>query len=276
MTAHLLSNKWTCFNCLRTTLPIGLILQDNNIEVQTQEKPNHNKKKIRNCIPGSTNNPYIQLTFDDEPIERVTNIKFLGVILTDKLNWNDHMLYVCTKMNKSIGYFYKCRQILDQSQMVNLYKTFVEPYIKYCLPIWGGYVNCTSLNNPITKTINRFKRIMTFSKRTHVAEAKINLSTLNDYYKIELSKTANRHISKPQDSPTIYHKTIVQNTNSHDTRSLSYKNLKLPICKTNYMRNSFSYCIAATWNSLPYPVKLKDTILKFTDALERSIIEQIK
>ena len=89
-------------------------------------------------------------------------------------------------------------------------------------------------------------------------------------------KTAYRDTSKPQDSPTIYHKTMLQNINTQDTRSLSYKNLKLPKFNTNYMKNSFSYCIAATWNSLPYPVKLKDTLFKFTDAMERFIIEQKK
>ena len=126
-------------------------------------------------------------------------------------------------MNKSIGYFYKARQILDQEQMINLYKSFVEPYITYCLPIWGGYVNCKGSTNPITKTINRFKRIMTYSKRTYIADTKISLTNLYDYYTVELAKTAYKHICQPDESPTIYHKTIIQNSNVKDTRAMTYK-----------------------------------------------------
>ena len=90
--------------------------------------------------------------------------------------------------------------------------------------MWGGYVNCKGTQNPITKTINRFKRIITHSRRTHIAESKINLSSLQHYYILELAKTAYRHIMQPDISPSIYHRTITQVTGTHDTRSSTYKN----------------------------------------------------
>ena len=126
---------------------------------------------------------------------------------------------------------------------------------------------------PITKTINRFKRIITYSKRTHVAETKIRLTNLQQYYTVELTKTAYKHLLHPDLSAAVYHRTLTQVTGTQNTRACSYKNLKLPKYNTNYKKNSFEYCITKTWNSLPYPVKLKDTLVKFTDATKRYIAE---
>ena len=275
--ANLYPDQWTCHNCIRQILPIGLIEDEKEqtssiLTLSNTASTKTCKRKTKQNV--NKHETYINLKFDNIDIERVTNIKFLGVILTDTLTWNDHMSYVCTKMNKNIGYFYKCRQILNQEQLINLYNSFVEPYITYCLPIWGGYVNSSSTTNPITKTINRFKRIITYSKRTHIANTKIKLSSLQDYYTIELAKTAYKHILQPERSSPIYHETMTLVANTQDTRACSYKNLILPKYNTNYVRNSFKYRIASTWNSLPYPVKLKDTYSKFNDAIKRYVLEK--
>ena len=39
--------------------------------------------------------------------------KFLGVIIDDKLNWSDHILYVKNKISKSIGIIHKTHNFLD-------------------------------------------------------------------------------------------------------------------------------------------------------------------
>ena len=274
--ANLYPNQWTCYQCTKLILPLDILCDQDNKQTTTLMTGKLNITSNKTKTPDPTPyNPYAKLTFANIELERVTNIKFLGVILTDTLNWNDHMLYVCSKMNKTIGYFYKSRHILGQEQLINLYKTFVQPYIVYCLPVWGGYVNCDSASNPITKLINRFKRIITFSKRTHVADTKIQLTSLQQYYTLELAKTAYRHIILyTENSPAIYHRTMTESTNRQDTRSSSYKNLHLPKCNTNYKRNSFNYNVAMTWNSLPYPVKLKDNLDKFIDAAKRFITEE--
>ena len=176
-------------------------------------------------------------------------------------------------MNKSIGYFYRARAILYQKQLINLYHSFVEPYIIYCLPIWGGSINIDSKSNPITKVINRFKRIITFSKRTHTANDRISLPDLNQYYTLEVAKTVYTHITDPDNSPLIYHKTMTRVTETHNqaTRMASHMNLSLPKFRNNYKKNSFQYKAAVTWNALPYPVKLKNNKQQLTDAVKRYI-----
>ena len=51
------------------------------------------------------------LTVNDTTLERVHSIKFLGVILNDKLDWSEHKVYIKTKISKNIGILNRCRKI---------------------------------------------------------------------------------------------------------------------------------------------------------------------
>ena len=221
-------------------------------------------------------NPYPDVFFGGNKIDRVTNIKFLGVILTQTLEWTDHQNYVISKINKNIGYLYRARRILDQKELINLYKSFIEPYITYCLPIWGNYINLDCKTNPLTKTLNRIKRIMTFSKRTHIANNRITLPNLKQYYTLEISKVAHDFIYNNDNIPLVYKEKITKsrrqtdNTNTDLTRS---SGLILPKYNTNIKKLSFKYSIASTWNSLPYPVRLKNLKDTFIETLCRYMTE---
>ena len=54
-------------------------------------------------------NLYLKLIFDNVQINRVNNIKFLGVIINSTLTWDDHITIIRDKIIKSIGirYHYK-------------------------------------------------------------------------------------------------------------------------------------------------------------------------
>ena len=275
--SKMLPNMWTCPNCINEIFPLGLT-NLNIIELPISDIKTNNKGASARCLPQL--NSYPKVKFGNLDIERVTNIKFLGVIINDTFKWNDHLSYIISKINKNIGYFYRARHILGQEQLINLYNSFVEPYITYCLPIWGGYINLDSPTNPLTKTINRLKRIMTFSKRTHTADNRITLMTLRQYYQLEMTKTAHMHISHPETSPTIYHNIMTRIPDRHsyngnistqltENETSTRLNLAIPRFNNNYKKHSFRYQIGKIWNSLPYPVKLKDSKNTFIGAMRR-------
>ena len=68
----------------------------------------------------------------------VTKIKFLGVILDNKLNFKEHITYICKKISKSIGILYKARPFKNHQGLMTLYNSFLYPYLSYCIQIWGG------------------------------------------------------------------------------------------------------------------------------------------
>ena len=54
------------------------------------------------------NDVYIKI--EGKNIERVTKVKFLGVIIDSKLTWKEHINYMSNKISKSIGIIYKAKK----------------------------------------------------------------------------------------------------------------------------------------------------------------------
>ena len=262
--AQKLPNKWTCYKCITTTLPINAY-DSEQPEIQT-------RTDVR---PETIENKYPPIYFGTNKLTRTTNIKFLGVILTDTLDWTTHMTYITSKINKNIGYFYRARHILEKNELINLYNSFIEPYITYCLPVWGGAINKDSKSNRLNKALNRIKRIMTFSKRTHIANERITLTTLAQHYTLEVAKIAYAHTKFPEFSPDIYHSLMTPITSLQNrTRLATKNNFIIPKFKNNYKKTSFQYNIAQVWNTIPYPVKIAANKQLFTNAAKRYITEQ--
>ena len=65
-------------------------------------------------------------------------MKYLGVILDNKLNWHNHIQYVSTKLAKAAGIIYKVRNKAPQSVLMLLYHSLVGTYLRYGLASWGS------------------------------------------------------------------------------------------------------------------------------------------
>ena len=101
------------------------------------------------------------ITMCDNSLTYSKNTKFLGVVIDDKLNWSDHILYIKNKISKSIGIIHKTRTFLDINTLSNLYFTFIYPYLIYCIEIRGNS-NYSHLN-PIIKIQKKGIRAISFA-----------------------------------------------------------------------------------------------------------------
>ena len=97
------------------------------------------KKTHYMCFSAKTQSKawYI-IKIDGEIIAEVTSSKFLGVIIDDKLNWKDHVSFVCRKVARGLGVIIKARKVLRNESLKNLYYSFIYPYLIYCNQVWGS------------------------------------------------------------------------------------------------------------------------------------------
>ena len=80
--------------------------------------------------------PYIR-SVDGCQIRRVKSVKYLGLIVDDTLTWDEHVDYISTKISKNIGIIKRVRTFLPQHSLLTLYRTLIEPYLRYCNTVWG-------------------------------------------------------------------------------------------------------------------------------------------
>ena len=106
-----------------------------------------NVKKTKFVIFGSRQKlrymPPLNLSINNEKLEQVTHIKYLGVILDDILSFDQHVDYMHSKAVKKLGIVRKAREFLDLGTSVQLYKSLVLPHIDYCDLVYC----CTSKTN---------------------------------------------------------------------------------------------------------------------------------
>ena len=108
-------------------------------------KPVYGHKKNRNMNDTTST----KIIMNDEPLKQVTSIRFLGVVINDKLTWENHKKLVHTKISKTIGLLYKCNKIMNDNDCIDMYKTFIEPYFLYAIEAWGHSIQ--SENDALVK-----------------------------------------------------------------------------------------------------------------------------
>ena len=154
-----------------------------------------------------------------------------------------------TKLSKSIGIFAKTRKYLDRKTLIQLYYSFLYPYILYGNIVWGG-VNLTTI-----KTIERFQRIavrMIFNVRrresiTAICKKNqiIKVQDLHEYVvSIFMHKVANEEI------PKFFTDLFKRNTEIHCYTTRQNDQLHVPMYKSA-VGNRFIVKTGTTiWNEI--------------------------
>ena len=79
----------------------------------------------------------LDIIMDNSILRKTSSLKYLGVIVDQKLNWIEHISYVKNKISKGIGIMYKARRHLDKKSLLSLYYSYIYPYLTYCIEVWG-------------------------------------------------------------------------------------------------------------------------------------------
>ncbi|CAL4144109.1 unnamed protein product [Meganyctiphanes norvegica] len=79
----------------------------------------------------------ISITANGQIINEVTETKFLGVILDNKLSWNAHINYISKKISKSVSILKMLKFTFPSNILKSLYHSLIYPYYTYCNLVWG-------------------------------------------------------------------------------------------------------------------------------------------
>uniref|UniRef100_A0A8C6MKE1 Reverse transcriptase domain-containing protein n=1 Tax=Nothobranchius furzeri TaxID=105023 RepID=A0A8C6MKE1_NOTFU len=119
----------------------------------------------------------VSLMIDGMEIQRVKETKFLGVMFDESLTWKSHVGYIKGKIAKAIGVLYRVKFLLNLSGLLTLYHSLIEPYLFYCLEIWGA--TCKTFTQPLIILQKRALRIINNSNyRDHTNQLFIRYKIL--------------------------------------------------------------------------------------------------
>ena len=77
------------------------------------------------------------LKYKDKIIEHVTEARFLGVIVDDKLSWTHHIKTVVAKMSRYVGILYRLKSNLPLETRKLIYHSLIQSHLNFCSLVWG-------------------------------------------------------------------------------------------------------------------------------------------
>ena len=76
------------------------------------------------------------LKIANNQIERKKAIKFLGVMLDENVNWQEHIRTVENKIAKNIGLLYRAKYLLNELSLKCIYFAYIHSYLNYVNIAW--------------------------------------------------------------------------------------------------------------------------------------------
>ena len=105
----------------------------------------------------------ITIKINNETLKEVTDAKYLGVYMDNKLNWNTHINNMKLRLSKGISILAKIRHYVPKTVLRSVYFTFVNSHIDYNLINWG--TGPPAYTDSIGSKIRKAIRIISFKDK---------------------------------------------------------------------------------------------------------------
>ena len=100
-------------------------------------------------------------------LEQKDYVKYLGLLLDNKLSWKPHIDYISTKISRINGILCKLRHSLPKDLLLKMYKSVLQPLLLYGINIWGQASK--NLQDTLLLLQKRALRSIFFLNSTHSA-----------------------------------------------------------------------------------------------------------
>ena len=199
---------------------------------------------------------------NDFQVSQVTTAKSLGVTMDDRLDWSGHIEKVTKKVASGIGAIKRIRHLAPKATLQLIY----QPHFDYCNIVWG---NCEiTLRNKVQKLQNRAARVLTCSSYDVDAGHLFkplgwkNLACQQQIQRAMLVYRCLHGLAPNYLSSKFERREVAYNLRDSENK------LNVPLPRTNYYKNSFSYSGAILWNSLPCNLKEAESLGQFKRLLK--------
>ena len=187
------------------------------------------------------------VSINHHPILKQSSLKYLGVILDDKLNWKPQTEKLVTQLSKSCGMLFKLKHYTNISVLKSGYFTLFYSYLTYSI-LNCGRANKTTLH-PLIRLHNKAVRTLEYKKtKTTVLCSKHKILEVPDLFQLSVAKFMYSFYNGGL--PDSYVAEIAS-VHKYQTRLASLQKYYLPRMKTSLGQLSLKYIGPKIWSNIP-------------------------
>lgn len=152
---------------------------DNKLQINT------NKTKYLVFQTNHANSPKIKIHLEGNEIEEVDNIKYLGLHIDNKLNWNNHIKDIKKSITGTAFAIRRVRKIVPEKILWLMYNSYILPKFQYLNPIWNTAAafrmkELNIIQNRVIKTIKNLPHLYR-SHLLYTPVSTLSLSQINEF-----------------------------------------------------------------------------------------------
>ena len=191
-----------------------------------------------------------QITINTANIERVSKFKFLGVIVTENMKWDEHIDMTAGKLARSSAIICKLKHFLPTNILLNLYNTLCLSHINNCMTVWG-HTEASNKNRVILIQKRIIRNIANAQYLDHSAPLFKQLNILPFNQLLELSTIGFMYRFSNSLLPNIFENYFftADSIHSHNTRQLSQ--YRIEGHNTALYAKSIKIVSPKLWNTTP-------------------------
>jgi hypothetical protein len=214
------------------------------------------------------------LTINDNIINKVDKIKFLGIMIDKDLNWHEHIKYCIHKMSSGHYAINMTKNILAKEHLKILYYSLINSYLNYGLLLWGA-ANKNQIKkieikqNKIIRTLHGCK----YNTSSTPIYKKLHVLQLNSLYKCQLGKLMYQYFKGELPRPVQNIFTTNIDIHSYNTRNKYHPHIISR--NTQSIGKTFIHKAPQNWYSIPESIKTVRTSRSFIAKYKKHLITEI-
>ena len=205
-------------------------------------------------------------------LKRVKSVKYLGVILDEKVTWSEQIEDLSKRLSCAAGIFSKLRYYINIKTMIEMYHSLFNSKLQYAILCWGSTSSTRIsklqvLQNKAIRNMNkapRYYRLDNYYLNQRILK-------VQDLYNLEVVKFMHGHSQGLL--PICFSSFFVETRYLHGyhTRHSYLRNYNISHFKTSKGQRSIQFLGPKLWNDVPndirnlskvsFKIKMKNLIL---------------
>ena len=194
------------------------------------------------------------ITINSENIEKVTEIKFLGVYIDELMNWKFHIIYKSKVIAKNLAVIHRIKNLVPIQIRKTLYYSLIHPHLSYGVLAWG---NTRSKEIKHLKTLQkrsvRFVIRARYNSHSKQIFHSLDILTIDDLFNMQCCKLFLRSMNNIL--PQYFINTFRTVNDRHNYATRQQDNLRPPTAFHNIQNQLLSVKVAKIWNHLPQTIR---------------------
>jgi len=215
----------------------------------------------------------LQIILDGTKLDRVTNTKFLGIVIDENITWKHHIDATSKTISRNIGVINKLKHYIPERILHSLYCSLVMPYINYGILVWGNA--CKTYVDKIFKIQKWAMRVISNSHyRSHSDPIFKRLNITNIFDTFELEVGVFMYKFENGELPSSFNNFFKKRSDIHDYQTRQKDDYDQTNNKKCFPDHSVRTKGPILWNSLNDSQKNSKTTIHFRNQFKKHLLSK--